>query len=249
MRSIYDNVPAPAARWPLDDNAATTVVKEVVGGLNGTAQQNTADLTTDGRVNTALGFNGSSDFINAAAAAGLVDPEGDYTVVGCLRTTDTGEQVIIALGNSTDDWPLISMSIGKTTAGAARFIARDDALTFGLAHYAGGYNDGAWHIFAGVKEGTTFKMYVDGVLKNTGTPATIGTTTLNTGAIGLLRRIADSLDFKGDIDEVSIFDKGLTAKQVKRLADFRGKESIYDSRPNRLYHTNINNGIFGGAKR
>lgn len=52
--------------------------------------------------------------------------------------------------------------------------------------------------------------------------------------------------FNGLVDDVMIFDVVLTARQGKKLADFlRGRESIYGPRPNRIFHTNIYNGIFG----
>ena len=52
------------AHYKLNDNLATDVVIDETGNNNGTAQQNTEDISTVGKINGALTFNGSSDFIN-----------------------------------------------------------------------------------------------------------------------------------------------------------------------------------------
>lgn len=51
------------SQWKMNDNAGTTVVIDSVGTNNGTAQQNTSALATAGKINGALAFNGSSDYI------------------------------------------------------------------------------------------------------------------------------------------------------------------------------------------
>lgn len=55
------------AQWKMNDNAANTDVIDSVGGYDGTAQQNTADLHVTGRIGGALTFNGSSDYIDIDA--------------------------------------------------------------------------------------------------------------------------------------------------------------------------------------
>lgn len=53
------------AHWKMNDNAASTVVLDSSGnGYHGTSQQNTSDLTTTGKVNGALTFNGTTDYVD-----------------------------------------------------------------------------------------------------------------------------------------------------------------------------------------
>ena len=71
----------------MNDNAASTVVLEASGnGRNGTAQQNTITLHTTGKIDGALTFNGTSDYVNVGVAL-----TGAYTKVAWVkRTTAAG---------------------------------------------------------------------------------------------------------------------------------------------------------------
>jgi len=54
----------PTAHWKMDDNAADTVLIDSIGrGNDGAAQQNTEDSTTSGVIDSALSFNGFTDYI------------------------------------------------------------------------------------------------------------------------------------------------------------------------------------------
>lgn len=52
------------AFYKMNDNAASKTVIDSQGYSNGTAQQNTEDLTTTGKVGSALAFNGVDDYID-----------------------------------------------------------------------------------------------------------------------------------------------------------------------------------------
>ena len=60
--NMYDLDANKVAHFKFDDNAASKVVVDEKG-TNGTAQQNTSVLHTDGRIGGALTFNGSLDYI------------------------------------------------------------------------------------------------------------------------------------------------------------------------------------------
>jgi hypothetical protein len=49
------------SHWKMNDNAASTAVIDSMGNSNGTANQNTANMTAAGQINSALNFNGTSD--------------------------------------------------------------------------------------------------------------------------------------------------------------------------------------------
>jgi len=51
--------------WAMDDNASsTTVLDSSKNGSDGTARRNTSDLSTAGVISTALGFNGTTDYVS-----------------------------------------------------------------------------------------------------------------------------------------------------------------------------------------
>lgn len=62
----FSVVAAPStmvAHWLMNDNSANTTVADKTGKYNGTAQSNTCDISVTGKINRALSFNGSSDWI------------------------------------------------------------------------------------------------------------------------------------------------------------------------------------------
>jgi hypothetical protein len=68
--------------WTLNDNAASTVVLDGSGkGHNGTAMRNTSVLHTTGKINGALTFNGTSDYVNVGNVVG----SGAYTKIAWIK--------------------------------------------------------------------------------------------------------------------------------------------------------------------
>jgi hypothetical protein len=81
--------------------------------------------------------------------------------------------------------------------------------------------DGAWHHLAGTYDGVTVRLYVDGVEQGTGTPATSAINYAladnNTFRIGGYRSSCVDFLFTGDIDEVQIFNRALTAQEIAAI--------------------------------
>ena len=85
--------------WKMNDNEATTVVLDASGnGHDGTALQNTSVLHTTGKIDGALTFNGTTDYVNVGNVIGT----GAYTKVAWVKR-DTGNYYnnIISSSNYT----------------------------------------------------------------------------------------------------------------------------------------------------
>jgi len=55
----------PSAHWTMDDNAANKTVVDIIGrGYDGTARENTQNLTVSGMVDDALSFDGTTDYVS-----------------------------------------------------------------------------------------------------------------------------------------------------------------------------------------
>jgi hypothetical protein len=62
--TLIDLTSSCVAQWKMNDNTASTTVVDYMGYSDGTAQQNTEDINAVGKINGALSFNGTSDYVN-----------------------------------------------------------------------------------------------------------------------------------------------------------------------------------------
>jgi len=83
-------------QWRMNDNVATTTVVDTTGVNDGVAQQNTEDITTTGKINKALTFNGTSDRIDIGAN-GVFDSEfaDNWTFAFWVKRTGAANQQMI----------------------------------------------------------------------------------------------------------------------------------------------------------
>ncbi|MFA5013361.1 MAG: LamG domain-containing protein, partial [Candidatus Paceibacterota bacterium] len=72
----------------------------------------------------------------------------------------------------------------------------------------------AWHYLAGTSDGTTTKIYVDGVSENSAVP-TFSTYTYNGARIGKNNAVA-AYFFNGTIDDVRVFDVAMPTSQIQQ---------------------------------
>ncbi|PSH02270.1 MAG: hypothetical protein BRC26_01410, partial [Nanohaloarchaea archaeon QH_8_44_6] len=84
---------------------------------------------------------------------------------------------------------------------------------------------GSWQHVVGVANGTHIVLYVNGVMRNaTGFSSGIGEEGLAIGSQG-----GDNKHFNGSIDEVRVYDRGLSQQEIKQLY-FEGKDGVFDGK-------------------
>jgi hypothetical protein len=195
--------------WPGEGNAV-----DIVGTNNGTLVNGTG--FAPGEVGWAFSFNGSlSNYVSIPDSPSLDVFTTKITIELWLKSNQSGANPdwrgIFSKGNSS--WRLL----GTTGSGTVTFG------TTGLANLqligSRNVNDGQWHHVAAVYDGTNEYLYVDGALDvstpNTGSisqtsdPVYIGNVA-NTGNSG-------KYYFNGLIDEVSIYNRALTASEIEAI--------------------------------
>ena len=67
-------------------------------------QQNTSLLTTDGKIDTALLFNGTTDWVDCGTSSALL-PDA-WTVCAWVKCTDTATPTLISFGGT---WPAVKL--------------------------------------------------------------------------------------------------------------------------------------------
>jgi hypothetical protein len=191
--------------WKFDEASGPTAY-DSAGTNNGTITG--ATHTTEGKINSALIFNGSSNYVNCGSGPSNHD---NITVSVWMKTSTQGALVSNrgSSGGYGTWYTLFSnvIEIGDNTQGGYKYLYFDTNDTNTL--------DNAWHHIVYTKNGTDHKIYVDGSLNQQFTsnsdiswsqPTYIGRRWNSSGGW-----------FNGKIDDVRIYDRALSATEVSQL--------------------------------
>lgn len=195
------------AFYALDGNADDSASNPVPGTVHG------AVPATDrfGRADHAMRFDGTSAYIDA--------PDTNIPTGARPRTLSAWFNT----STSVPDWQTI-VDWGSDSQGA-RFCltvrGRNPNGPRGLLYFSGEYvevqgkvvTDGRWHNATVTFDGSLVTLYVDGAYANSARlPLDTALATFNIG-----RQIMNSEFFAGAIDDVRVYDRVLTATEVKAL--------------------------------
>src|SRR3954468_21086257 len=153
--------------WMADGNAL-----DARSGANGTLR-NGATFGA-GQVGQAIIFDGIDDSVDTSGSpiSSLNFNANDFTIEAWVKTSSTGTTRTI-YGNGYNLDPVVLLRIEADNR--ARFLIRDNAGTpDDILGTTTTLNDGSWHHIAGVRQGTTAKLFVDGVLENSVSNSTFG---------------------------------------------------------------------------
>ncbi len=212
-----DEVEEPIAHWKLDENA-----NDATGnGHNGTGPAN--PVYGDGMVGDAISLNGTDQDISVANHPQL-KPELPLTVAAWVYTENSGTNGIII---QTDDW-------NTTYSGVYLRLKSDGIDTIAL-----GYGDGAsssyralrnivgttvlephrwYHIIGVIRGAEDMTIYINGK-DDRGQCGGVGSGNLNYTDHDITIGSRHGIDsfFQGQIDDVCIYNYGLTAAEAKGL--------------------------------
>ena len=208
INTVYVGPPA-VAEWHFDEGIGTTAVD--ASGNNNTGTLNGTEWIAGKIGSNALQFDGVDDYVSVPASAGL-NIRNAVSLEAWINTDDVTadnqatrriiEKGKYALGAS--DKVYFKLFIG----GSAQELYRAWDIS----------NKGIWYHIVGTYDsagGTNnMKFYINGELVTASTVSgTIDDSSASTLLIGM--RSADSGRFKGKIDEAKVFNRALTAGEVK----------------------------------
>lgn len=213
--------PRMVSWWPLDELSGF-VAQDIAWGNNGVY---TGTTSIPGKVDRARNFNGSGDLVRVPDHASLNFGQGDFSVDAWVRTTvgNAGVQVVTEKRQQpTRGWSLYLFN------GNPGFQLADGTS---FTNWNSGTNiaDGNWHFVAVTvdrNDPNGLKIYVDNVVQSfdpTPHPGSVSTT--SPLWIGARDPAFGQTFFNGDIDELELFSRALTAAEVDALfrADSAGK--------------------------
>jgi hypothetical protein len=208
------------AYWPFDDGLAQ--LEDVIQNPafnNGTCTDPDCPTSNlSGKVAAAVTFDGA-DEVRVADTSGLdFTVAGDMTIEAWVKTSQdcTARAVFVGRyeGSNSAAWWL-----GCVEDNVAGFHMRDSLNQTFTVKGTKIINDGQWHHIVGTRDGTANinKIYVDGAMENSSTPAFTGelTFTAKNVTIGFFDP-SPYYWFNGSLDETALYDQALTAEDVAR---------------------------------
>ncbi len=191
---------------------------------NGASRDTTKKPTVPGNVASVL-LDGTNDFVNVVDIAGSELDVDNVTLSAWIYidASAVGTRNIVRKGHFGNR--VYGLDVGAPGSNKVRgFVVLGP--TGGSALIASGsisLTAEAWHHVAMTYDGTNVKVYIDGVLDATSV-ASIGVISDNDLSVRIGGQPSgDSggpLAFKGNIDEVRIYDRALSSGEVGALADY-----------------------------
>jgi hypothetical protein len=205
----------------MKDETTSTILDSTTNNNDGTKIAINEPIETTGKIGKAQSFDGINDYINALHSVPLSIPYNFTVSMQVKYITKTGGAFIAKRGGISDT---INYAISPTGAtGYFRFEIYDGANNPSATASNKDYADGAFHHVVCTRNiiDDNLKIYVDGVLKNTGTDTTVLPITniadLNIGKV--FTYYVNSI-----LDEIRIYNQTKTESWIK--TDFYSQSDL-----------------------
>ena len=210
--------PGLVSWWPGNGNA-----NDIADSNNGTLQNGATFVP--GQVSQAFSFDGVDDFVRVANSPAL-EPS-TITVDAWVKSTAPGTFRYI-LSKGASGCLASSYALYTGDSGGLFFYVFNGIDFPTLSPDAGiGIWDGNWHHVAGTFDGSTVRLYVDGSEVGTGTTPVpsisiaYGLSPTNDLFLGRFNGTCPPelsfLSFRGDVDEVEIYNRALSATEIRAI--------------------------------
>jgi hypothetical protein len=194
--------PAPVAAYSFEDGAGTSLTDVTGKGHTGTIRE--ATWSTTGRNGKALQFDGVNDWVTVADAVDL-RMTGALTIEAWINPTATNGWRTAVIKERAGDLAYALYASGENTPSLY--------LQTGFARATPALAVNAWTHVAATYDGTTIRLYVNGVQRATANQAS--GLVASAGALRLGGNGIWGEWFAGQLDDVRIYDKSLTAAQIQ----------------------------------
>lgn len=204
-----------ASEWRLDDSAWGTVL-DTVGGKNGVAAGG-AQPSADAKVGLRSGiFNGIDQYLSLGAPTIGI---GDFTLGVWEKSTSTNRSALVSTFSGGAHYALEFNSDGiSNVPGKTAFVVDDGASgRMMAASVISDLNDSRWHHIAGIRNGDVIHLFVDGD-RVASTSIGSGYGSVGSGTPYVARYGTSNLFFKGQVDEVVVYQRALSDAELGELS-------------------------------
>jgi hypothetical protein len=206
--------------WGFNEGSGQTANDSSGKGHDGTLGQNSNSGSDDptwttGKSGTGLRFGGN-DLVRIADHSDFALPAYSWAMWVKADASPSGALTSQTLSNASEQfvfsWDHTSSSFRTAAAHKAGSTWRSSRITSSL-------NGGAWYHIAATYDGSSLKVYLNGNLQNSVSMGRPNTTSGNLYiGSGQTSQSSPVSFFKGVIDEVSIYNRALSASEIQALA-------------------------------
>ncbi|HTZ17347.1 MAG TPA: LamG domain-containing protein, partial [Dissulfurispiraceae bacterium] len=193
----------------------------------------------------------SLDGVNSEVSVPAFDMGSDWTITAWMNPHSCSDNLhcpIVTRSQGNQDG-LLLLYHGPNHSKANQFGLIIGNGVWQVLLYSNAYSLGAWHQVTASKYGDTYSLYVDGVLKDKQSiPGVAADYQSCNVEIGHWYYNVGQGYTNGLIDEVKIFNRALTAKEVLKLAEPNGLVSWWRGEDNAADSTGNNDGTWHGTE-
>ncbi|KKQ23516.1 MAG: hypothetical protein US38_C0014G0003 [Candidatus Roizmanbacteria bacterium GW2011_GWC1_37_12] len=218
----------PVGWWKMDECQGITANDSSGNGNNGTITIGATGTNTSagtctgsageawkdgatGKYNSSLEFDGTDDYINVVDNNSL-DMTTNITLSAWIKLSDltiTNANNIVAKGTNGYQFTVgdsSSLKVGLAKQDVAWVVQSNTTIS-----------DTNWHFVSVTYNGTTGKVYLDGIDRSGSTSIQTFSNTSDNLFIGSKNPVTATKYFNGQIDDIRVYNYALTANQVKNL--------------------------------
>ena len=168
-------------------------------------------------------FDGTDDRITMPNSS-VFNHTSELSIEAWVKFDGNSEDFIFEKGNVNTQYSLFSH--GSDIVFRTIHAGVSGYQTLGPSKTTAGITNGQWHHIVGSWDGSTKRIYVDGVDKASVSKSGALTTNSNGAAIGSFGGTSSGYYFGGEIAIVKIYDKGLSATEVKQ--NYNSQKNRFD---------------------
>lgn len=206
--------------WKLDEGSGNTAYNSVAPKYNG--KLDNGPTWTDGKLGQALYFDSNDDAVEIVDSADIAEGAA-ITVSVWIKPVELLSHREIVTKHKSDNsqwqWRLEQLASNRLS-----FSVQNSKIVSAESDSVNLLDDKNWHHVAGVYDGSAVHLYVDGVKANSYSPPLSGKIADYKHHICIGSAWAGSScgatgvdNFYGYIDDLRIYDRALTAEEVKEL--------------------------------
>lgn len=202
-------------QWKMNEGSGTVLVDASGNGNNATLQNAKDIIWATGKESLALYLPGTSSRFAIASNQASLNIADKITIAGWIKPTSNSNMAILAK-NSSDGYELKTTSSGKIEF---KFNATTNGTTYRILSNASyPTDDVTWMHVAATYDGTTSKIYINGLLDQSVTFSTPVPIVTNTAGLYIGAMADGSYRWKGSLDDLRLYSGALDATAISQLA-------------------------------